>query len=123
LLLSLPLLVALVGLVGGRPTQTSLYCLASLNGGYVSAENAYEISSVKDAGGGDIGPAIWFARSAVLQDDGKGYVCGESEGFCSLMTAGETPGEQRSLNCTSPNESNTRTRGLICRTNLIARAS
>jgi hypothetical protein len=63
-----------------------------LNGRYVSAEYAYDISSVHDAGGGNVGAPIWFATSAVMQADGMGHVCGESDGFYSLMTNGQIPG-------------------------------
>jgi hypothetical protein len=92
LLLCVPVLVALVGLLWGRPVSgPSLYNLCELNGRYVSAEYAYDISSVHTEGD-TVGPPIWFATSAVMQADGRGNVCGESDGFYSLMTSGQIPG-------------------------------
>ena len=94
LLLGLPVLLALVGLVWGRPAGVvghAKFDLDDLNGRYVSAETAYDISSVH-ADGANVGPPIWFVTTAVMQADGKGNVCGETDGFYSLMTAGQIPG-------------------------------
>jgi hypothetical protein len=57
------------------------FVLKDFKGRYVSAENAYDISSVHDAGGGNVGSPIVFAATAVIIADGKGFVCGESDGF------------------------------------------
>jgi hypothetical protein len=110
LLLGLPVLLALVGLVWGRTVgggKHATFDLDDLNGRYVSAEYAYDISSVHPEtqclvvslvdppappAGPNIGPPIWFATTSVMEADGKGNVCGESDGFYSLMTAGQIPG-------------------------------
>jgi hypothetical protein len=93
LLLCLPVLLALVGLIWGRPAVggKAAFDLDDLRGRYVSAEYAYDISSVHTEGD-TVGPPIWFATSAVMQADGMGHVCGESDGFYSLMTDGQIPG-------------------------------
>jgi hypothetical protein len=93
LLLCVPVLVGLVGLVWGRPAIVgpTTFDQDDLNGRYVSAEYAYDISSVHSEGD-TVGLPIWFATSAVMQADGMGHVCGESDGFYSLMTSGQIPG-------------------------------
>ena len=91
LLLGLPVLLALVGLVWGRPGKQATFDQDDLKGRYVSAETAYDTSSVHNttdgADGGVVGPPIWFAVASVMQSDGKGGVCGESDGFYSGVTA------------------------------------
>ena len=92
LLLCLPVLLALVGLVWGRPTTVSaVFDTDDLNGRYVSAETAYDTSSVHNTSigtdGGVVGPPIFYAATAVMEADGKGNVCGESDGFYSGITA------------------------------------
>jgi hypothetical protein len=52
-----------------------------LQGRYVSAETAYDVSSVHDAGGGNVGSPVFFAATAVMEVDKKGKVSGESDGF------------------------------------------
>jgi len=93
LLLCLPVLLALVGLVWGRPAGggKATFDTDDLNGRYVSAETAYDVSSVHNttdgADGGVVGPPIFYASTAVMESDGRGYVCGESDGFYSGITA------------------------------------
>jgi hypothetical protein len=53
----------------------------SLFGRYVSAETAYDVSSVHDAGGGNVGSPVFFAGTSLMLSDAKGDVCGESDGF------------------------------------------
>ncbi len=52
-----------------------------LKGRYISAETAYDVSSVHNAGGGNVGSPVFFATTAVMEADGKGNVSGESDGF------------------------------------------
>lgn len=52
-----------------------------LQGRYVSAETAYDVSTVHDAGGGNVGSPVFFATTAVMEVDPKGNVSGESDGF------------------------------------------
>jgi hypothetical protein len=59
-------------------------------GRYVSAENAYDLSSVHAFAGADaslVGPPIFFATAEVMVLDGKGNVCGESDGLYSGISA------------------------------------
>jgi hypothetical protein len=94
LLLCLPVFAALVGLVWGRPASTTAapsFGLGALEGRYVSAEYGYDISSVL-ANGAGVYPPIWFAATSLMQSDGEGHVCGESDGFYSLMSDGQIPG-------------------------------
>ena len=61
-----------------------------IQGRYVSAENAYDLSSVHAFAAPDaslVGPPIFFAAAAVMIVDGKGNVCGESDGFYSGISA------------------------------------
>ncbi|HXX32845.1 MAG TPA: hypothetical protein VEM15_00085 [Thermodesulfobacteriota bacterium] len=51
-------------------------------GRYVSAENAYDTSSVH-ANGSLVGPPIFFATAEVMFLDGQGNVCGSADGFYS----------------------------------------
>jgi hypothetical protein len=92
LLLCLPLFVALVGLVWGRPVSSpAAFGSSSFQGRYVSAEYGYDISSVQ-ANGPGVYPPISFAATSLMQADGAGNICGESDGFYSLMTDGGIPG-------------------------------
>ncbi len=91
LLLCLPVLLALVGLVWGRSivVNANNFDTDDLNGRYVSAETAYDTSSVHattDASG-NVGPPIFYASTTVMDADGRGNVCGESDGFYSGITA------------------------------------
>jgi|GEM_PF-772314 hypothetical protein len=54
----------------------------NVSGRYVSAENAYDVSSVH-ANGSLVGPPIFFATAEVMALDGKGNVCGAADGFYS----------------------------------------
>jgi hypothetical protein len=61
-----------------------------IQGRYVSAENAYDLSSVHAFAAPDaslVGPPIFFAAAAVMVVDGRGNVCGESDGFYSGISA------------------------------------
>jgi len=61
-----------------------------IKGRYVSAENAYDLSSVHAFAAPDgslVGPPIFFAAAAVMVVDGHGNVCGESDGFYSGISA------------------------------------
>jgi len=81
LLLSLPVLLALVGLVWGQPVGRARFDLDDLSGRYVNADYWYDVSSVHDAGGGNVGSPIFAATTSVMEADGRGYVCGETDGF------------------------------------------
>jgi hypothetical protein len=83
LLLCLPVFLALVGLVWGQPVDPPkpTFGLYSLFGRYVSAETAYDVSTVHDAGNGNVGSPVFFAGTSLMLADGKGNVCGESDGF------------------------------------------
>jgi hypothetical protein len=77
------LLLAFAGLVWGH--RSSLADGHSygyqLRGRFISAETAYDVSTVHDAGGGNIGSPVFFATTSVMQADGHGNVSGESDGF------------------------------------------
>lgn len=81
--------LALAGLVWTHHTRTfaddhAAFDLTSASGRYVSAESAYDVSSVHAlaAPNGSIaGGPVFFAGTAVAQFDGMGNVCGESDGF------------------------------------------
>jgi hypothetical protein len=84
LLLCLPVFLALVGLVWGRPASAPpkpAFGLLSLFGRYVSAETAYDISTFHPASSGDYVTPVFFAGTSLMLADGKGNVCGESDGF------------------------------------------
>ena len=58
--------------------------LDDVEGRYVSAETAYDVSSVHAfaaPNGSLVGPPVFFAATAVMVADGNGNVCGESDGF------------------------------------------
>ena len=80
-------LLALAGLVWGRPKPDQgkvNFGLDSVEGRYISAENAYDVSSVHPlaAPNGSIaGGPVFFATAEVMQADGNGNVCGEADGF------------------------------------------
>ena len=95
--------LALVGLVWAHPNphpnpvfNLKTFSNANVHGRFVSAETAYDISSVHAfsaaANSSNVGPPIFFAATAVMNADGAGNVCGESDGFYSLGTAGAIPG-------------------------------
>jgi hypothetical protein len=75
------LLLAAVGLVWVHPSSLAKGGMEGLQGRYVSAETGYDVSSVHDAGGGNVGSPVFFATTAVMEADGKGNVSGESDGF------------------------------------------
>ena len=84
LLLCLPVLLALVGLFWGRPVvggKAKLFDLDDLYGRYVSAETAYDASTFNPVSNGAYVTPVDFASTAVMVADGKGDVCGESDGF------------------------------------------
>jgi len=75
------LLLTAVGLIWVHPSSLAKGNLQGLHGRYVSAETAYDVSTVHDAGGGNVGSPVFFAATAVMYADGKGNVSGESDGF------------------------------------------
>jgi hypothetical protein len=93
LLLGLPALLALVGLVWGRPGQQTVspnpagggwhapFHISDLHGRYNSAETGYDVSSVHTGYDGNVGPPIFFSATNVMEADGKGHVCGSADGF------------------------------------------
>ncbi len=68
-------LLALVGLAAAGSHGRRHFNLADVDGRYVSAETAYDISQ------GNALPAVLFAGASVMIADGQGHVCGESDGF------------------------------------------
>lgn len=98
-------LLALVGLVaaqanrsrtglqpGGRNAgvEHEHFDLDDVHGRYVSAENAADTSSVHAFSAPDgslVGPPIPFATVEVMVADGRGNICGESDGFYSGISA------------------------------------
>jgi hypothetical protein len=80
-------LVAAVGFVLSRPKHVSAkktFDIDDVRGRYVSAETAYDVSSVHafaTPNGSLVGPPVFFAATAVMIADGNGNVCGESDGF------------------------------------------
>ena len=84
------LIVALLGLAGLVSAQSDPskhhFDLDDVQGRYVSAENAFDVSSVH-ANGSLVGPPIFFATAEVMVADGKGNVCGEVDGFYSGIDA------------------------------------
>lgn len=88
-------LLALVGLAAAGDKGRKHFNLADVDGRYVSAEDAFDISSVHafaPPDGSLVGPPIPFATAEVMVADGKGNVCGESDGFYTLGTVGAIPG-------------------------------
>jgi hypothetical protein len=82
LLLALPVLLALVGLVWGRPGKRATFDQDDLKGRYVSAETWYNTQTV--VGPDDaVTPPLFNAATGVMVSDGQGYVCGEQDGFNS----------------------------------------
>ena len=83
LLLCLPVLLALVGLIWGRSLTSAkaTFDLDDLNGRYVSAETAYDVSTFHPVAPGSYVTPVFFATTAVMVADGNGNVCGESDGF------------------------------------------
>lgn len=90
--------LALVGFVLSRPKHAMAqapaaaaapappdpFSLEDVEGRYVSAETAYDVSSVHAfaaPNGSLVGPPVFFAATAVMVADGDGNVCGESDGF------------------------------------------
>lgn len=74
-------LLAIVGLVWAHRSSLAKGGRFHLQGRYVSAETAFDVSTEHDAGGGNVGPPVFFAATAVMEADGKGNVSGESDGF------------------------------------------
>jgi hypothetical protein len=69
---------------GSPPPDPDPFNLDDVEGRYVSAENAYDVSSVHSFAAPDaslVGGPIFFATTAVMKADGDGNVCGESDGF------------------------------------------
>jgi len=82
-------LLALVGLVSAQHPRAH-FDLDDVHGRYISAENAADTSSVHAFSAPDaslVGPPIPFATAEVMVADGKGNVCGESDGFYSGISA------------------------------------
>jgi|SRR5712691_1246965 len=78
-------LVAVLALTGASPLpqvgDPTTFSLLSLKGRFISAENAFDVSTSHSAGGGNVGPPVFFSAAAVMVADGHGKVCGESDGF------------------------------------------
>jgi hypothetical protein len=86
LLLGLVTVFALTGVTwaSGDDDDSKTFGLNSLKGRYISAEDAYDVSSVHAAAAPNaslVGPPVFFAGATVMVADGKGNVCGESDGF------------------------------------------
>jgi hypothetical protein len=83
LLLCLVTVFVLTGVTwaSGDDDDSKAFGLNSLRGRYISAETAYDVSTEHSAAGGNVGPPIFFSAAAVMVADGKGNVCGESDGF------------------------------------------
>ena len=93
LLLCLPVLLALVGLIWGRPSGgwKAEFDLDDLNGRYVTVGSVYDLSTVHPApapASNLVGPPVFDAMTAVLEADGNGNVCGEQDGFFGNSTPG-----------------------------------
>lgn len=82
-------LLALAGLVSAQADPNKPFDLGDVHGRYVSAENAFDVSSVHavTAQADLVGPPIFFATAEVMVADGKGKVCGEADGFYSGIDA------------------------------------
>ena len=66
------------------PPDPPGFNLDDVEGRYTSAETAYDVSSVHAfaaPNGSLVGPPVFFAAATVMIADGKGNVCGESDGF------------------------------------------
>jgi hypothetical protein len=90
LLLCLPVLLALVGLVWGRPAGGGgmRFDLDDLKGRYVSAEIGYDTSVVHaTTTPGTQSPPVFFAVTSVMESNGKGGICGNADGFYPGVTA------------------------------------
>jgi len=86
LLLCLPVLLALVGLVWGRPAGggKAKFDQDDFKGRYVSAEAAYVTFTVDKIGeDNEISAPQLVGTTAVMISDGKGNVCGQRDGFVS----------------------------------------
>jgi len=91
----LPLaLLVVVGLVWVRPhsTVSAQFDSDEFSGRYVSAETAYDISSVHGESSSDVDAAIVFAATAVIKADGAGNVCGEAASFYGFPGPGSNGG-------------------------------
>lgn len=80
-------LLALAGLIWSRPKPVSankVFDIHSFRGRFISAENAFDVSSdhafTADCPG-CVGGPIFFATAEVIQSDGAGFVCGGADGF------------------------------------------
>lgn len=121
LLLGLPVLLALVGLIWARPAggwRAAHYDLDDLNGRYISAEIAYDSSSVheysSDSTGGLLSSPTFFSETEVMEADGNGHVCGSSDGFYAGMFPGGTNFGQGFFHGTYSIDSNGRITILTC---------
>ncbi len=86
-----PMVLPVSVLAGGNGDNNGGgFQLQDFKGRYVSAENAYDLSSVHAfaaPNGSLVGPPIFFATAEVIVADGKGNVCGEADGFYSGISA------------------------------------
>jgi hypothetical protein len=73
-------LLAITGLIWAHRSSLAKGGRFHLQGRYVSAETAYDVSTVH-LEGDTVGPPVFFAATAVMEADGKGNVSGESDGF------------------------------------------
>ena len=80
--------VALLAFAGLASAQDGYY-LFDVHGRYVSAENAFDTSSVHavTAQSSLVGSPIFFATAELMLADGQGNVCGEVDGFYSGIDA------------------------------------
>lgn len=86
----LPVSVLAKGNKNNDNKESSGFQLNDFKGRYVSAENAYDLSSVHAFAAPDgslVGPPIFFATAEVIVADGNGNVCGEADGFYSGISA------------------------------------
>lgn len=79
--------LAFLGVFFSHPKRASAdrqFDLDDARGRYISAETAYDVSSVHPfaaPNGSLAGGPVFFAATAVMIADGHGNVCGESDGF------------------------------------------
>jgi len=84
LLLALAAAFAVTAVTWAGDDDVKPFNMKSLSGRYISAENAYDVSSVHAFAAPDgslVGPPVFFATAAVMVADGNGKVCGEADGF------------------------------------------
>jgi hypothetical protein len=82
LLLALPVLLGVAGLIWGRPDrgQKAFEC-SDLKGRYVSAAYEYDGSSIRQESDGSVTPPQVDGETSYMLTDGKGHVCGETDGY------------------------------------------